>query len=177
MATQEVALALQRAKAVLAKRPQAALHADPAATARWMGGTRVHSLHGSGSCVPSDMPAEVGGSGDQLTPGWLFRAGLGACTVTCIALIAAERQIGLARLEIETSSCSDARGLLGMNDDSGAPVSAASRELTMQVRVAAPGSSEAELRALVAEGLRRSPIYCAVCAALPIEVQISVAGS
>jgi uncharacterized OsmC-like protein len=174
MSSQEIALALQRARSVFERRPQSALHADAPATARWAGGTRVHSLHGSGASVPSDMPREFGGSGDQVSPGWLFRAGLGACSTTCIALVAAERGVALAQLEIETTSNSDARGLLGMNDQATAAPSA-TRDLGMHVRVAATACGEAELRSLVEEGLRRSPVYAALREAVPITVRVSVA--
>jgi uncharacterized OsmC-like protein len=60
------------------------------------------------------MPSEVGGSGDQVTPGWLFRAGLASCAATRIAMAAAAEGIELATLEVRASSRSDTRGLLGM---------------------------------------------------------------
>jgi hypothetical protein len=79
MAAQEIAAALQRLKSVLRRRPQAGLHDDAAATARWDGGMRVIAYHDNGTKVLTDMPRELGGSGGQVTPGWLLRAGFASC--------------------------------------------------------------------------------------------------
>ena len=74
------------------------MHDDAPATARWQGGTpRRHVSHADGTQVPTDMPAELGGSGDQVTPGWLFRAGLASCAATSIVLAAAAEGIELDR--------------------------------------------------------------------------------
>ena len=79
MATQDIAAALQRVEAVLTRRPEAGVHDDSPAAARWQGGTRVVASHANGTEVASDMPGEFGGTGDLITPGWLFRAGLASC--------------------------------------------------------------------------------------------------
>ena len=71
------------------------------------------------------MPGELGGTGDRVTPGWLFRAGLASCATTSIVLTAAAEGIELATLEVWVGSRSDARGLLGMTDDAGSPCSPA----------------------------------------------------
>jgi uncharacterized OsmC-like protein len=170
----DVAAALQRARSVYARRPQAALHEDAPATARWSGGTRVDSLHPRGHSVHSDMPAEFGGAGDAVSPGWLFRAGLAACTATCIALVAAERGVSLGLLEVEAGSRSDARGLLGMQDEAGLPVPAASRDLRMNIRLAADDAGVAQLEAIASEGLRRSPVYAALAAAALVATSVEV---
>ena len=67
---QNVAAALQRVDAVLRRRPDAGLHDDAPATARWVIGMRFVAGHANGTQLPTDMPAELGGSGDQVTPGW-----------------------------------------------------------------------------------------------------------
>ena len=173
MPAADIAAALQRARSVYARRPRAALHDDTTATARWTGGTRIETLHPQGHSVASDMPAEFGGRGNAVSPGWLFRAGLGACAATCIAMVAAEQGLALHLLEVETGSCSDARGLLGMPDEQGVAVPAGSRELRVQVRLAAAGASAAQLEAVAGEGLRRSPVYAALAATVPITVRVS----
>jgi len=169
-----IAAALQRARSVYERRPQAALHEDAPATARWAGGTRIESRHPQGHAVHSDMPVEFGGAGDAPSPGWLFRAGLAACTATCIALVAAERGVSLELLEVEAASRSDARGLLGMQDGAGKPVPVATRDLRMHVRLGAGGVGESQLSAIATEGLRRSPVYAALAAAALVATRVEV---
>jgi len=60
---------------------------DRPATARWERGTRVVASHANGAQMATDMPNELGGTGDGVTPGWLFRAGLASCAATSIALV------------------------------------------------------------------------------------------
>ena len=76
MSMQDLAAALQRVEKVLQRRPDMGLHDDAPATARWQSGTRVVSSHANGTQVVTDMPTELGGTGDRVTPGWLLRAGL-----------------------------------------------------------------------------------------------------
>ena len=89
MASQDIAAAMQRVESVLRRRPEVGLHDDAPATARWQSGTRVVSSHANGTQIVTDMPTELGGSGDQVTPGWLLRAGLASCLATRIAMAAA----------------------------------------------------------------------------------------
>ena len=174
MTTEQIAAALERVQTVLRRRPETGLHDDAPATAAWQGDTRVVVGHGNGTQVPTDMPAELGGSGDLITPGWLFRAGLASCATTSIALAAAAQGIELATLEVRVGSRSDTRGLLGMADERGEPVGAGPSEVTMAVRIAAPGVSAERLRALVEQGCRCSPIPNAVERATPLALRIEV---
>ncbi len=100
----EIAAALQRVQAVLQRRPESGLHDDSPATARWQRGMRVVSSHANGTEVATDMPAELGGSGDKVTPGWLFRAGVASCAVTTLAMVAVEEGIELSALEVRMGS-------------------------------------------------------------------------
>ena len=136
---QPVAAAMQRVRSVFMRRPEAAVHDDAPATARWQGGTRVVTTHAAGTQVLTDMPAELGGTGDQVTPGWLFRAGLASCATTSIVLAAAAEGIELAALEVWAGSRSDARGLLGMNTTPGSRCTPARSDVQLQVRIDAPG--------------------------------------
>jgi uncharacterized OsmC-like protein len=174
MTAQNIATALQRLEAVLQRRPEAGLHDDAPATARWTGGTRVVSSHANGTQVLTDMPGEIGGGGDQVTPGWLFRAGFASCAATSIAMAAAREGIALTTLELQASSRSDARGMLGMVGTDGKPVQAAPSDVQMGVRIAAHGVSAERLRALVEQGFGRSSIPCAVQNALPVDLRIEV---
>jgi uncharacterized OsmC-like protein len=176
MTMQDVALAIDRVEAVLRRRPEAGLHDDAPAAARWERGTRVVSSHANGTLLATDMPAELGGSGDRVTPGWLFRAGLASCAATTIAIAAARQAIELDALEVRASSRSDTRGLLGIEEADGMPVGAGPSELRLSVRIAARGVAPERLRALVEEGLRRSPIPNAVQAESPIALHIDVEG-
>src|ERR1700685_3615340 len=139
MATKDIAAAVQRVESVLKRRPAAGIHDDAPATARWQTGMRVVANHANGTQMLTDMPCELGGRGDQVTPGWLFRAGLASCLATCIAMDAAAESFALAKLEVSVSSRSDLRGHFGMADAQGEPVSAAARDVHLLVRIAAPG--------------------------------------
>jgi uncharacterized OsmC-like protein len=150
------------------------MHDDAPATARWERGTRVVASHANGTQVATDMPSELGGTGDKVTPGWLFRAGLASCAATSIALTAAANGIILTMLEVRATSRSDARGLLGMKDSTGAPVPAGPCDVQLHVRIAADGVEPVRLRALVEDGYRCSPIPNAVISAVPVDLRIDV---
>lgn len=174
MALRDVGAALQRARAVLTRRPSAGLHDDAPATAYWENGTRVVARHANGAQVPTDMPAELGGSGDQVTPGWLFRAGLASCAATSIAMNAATHGIELTMLEVHASSRSDARGVLGMEGADGRLVYAGPCDVQLQVRISARGVAAERLRAVVEQSLRSSPIPTAVRDPVPMALRIEV---
>ena len=174
MGAQDIAAALQRVEAVLRRRPETGLHDDASATAKWDGATRVIASHANGTQVATDMPTELGGTGDKVTPGWLFRAGLASCAATSIALLAVTEGIDLSALEIRASSRSDARGMLGIAEVDGKPVSAGPGDVQLHVQIAAQGVSAARLRALVETGIQRSPIPTAVSRATPLGLHIDV---
>ncbi len=177
----EIAHAMQRARRVLERRPETGLHADAPAVARWHGGTRVVASHACGMQMATDMPSELGGSGDQVSPGWLFRAGLSSCLTTCIAMNAAAEGILLTQLEVRASSRSDLRGLLGM-DETGPqegqpirrPVDAGPCDVELHVQLAASNASPERLRSLVEASQRCSPIPRAVAQATPIALHVEV---
>ena len=175
MAPQDIAAAIQRVESVFRRRPEAALDDDAPASARWQGRTRVVATHASGAAVVTDMPVELGGSGDQVTPGWLFRAALASCAATRIAMAAAVDGIELSSLEVLARSRSDARGLLGMAESDGSPVPAEPRDVELQVRIAAAGQSPERLRALVQGCDCFSPVTQTLRQAIPVSVHIQVA--
>lgn len=177
MTMQDVAIAMQRVQAVLRRRPEMGLHDDAPATASWQGGAQVVTGHANGTRVPSDLPVELGGGGAQVTPGWLFRAGLAACAATSIAMAVAEAGIELELLEVRAGSRSDTRGALGMKDGEGQPVFAGPGEVQLHVRIRAHGTSPERLHALVETGCRRSPIPNAVQAAVPLALHIDAAAA
>jgi organic hydroperoxide reductase OsmC/OhrA len=174
MIIEEIAAAMQRVESVLKRRPAAGIHDDAPATARWQTGLRVMACHANGTQMLTDMPAELGGSGDQVTPGWLFRAGLASCFATRIAMGAAAAGIELTKLEVLASSRSDTRGLFGMADISGEPVGAGPRDVQLLVKIAASGVSAERLRTLVEDSNRCSPISAAVRDAVSVDLRIEL---
>jgi uncharacterized OsmC-like protein len=177
MSAQYVADALQRVEVVLRRRPDMGVHDDSPATASWRGSTRIVTSHDNGIEVTTDMPNELGGTGDQVTPGWLLRAGLASCTATRIAMSAAAAGIELTKLELRASSRSDTRGMLGMTEADGTRISAGPRDVELHVIIAARGVPAEKLRALVEESHRCSPVPCAIQEETPVGLQIEVADS
>jgi uncharacterized OsmC-like protein len=176
MAAADLAAALERARKVFERRPGLGLSDDAPATARWSGGTRIVASHNNGTQMLTDMPQELGGSGDQVSPGWLFRAGIASCAATSIVMAAAAEGITLEALELRVQSRSDTRGLLGMAEADGRPVNALPRDMALQVRIAARGVAAERLRALVADAMRWSPIPGAVRDGVPIALHIDAGG-
>lgn len=177
MPTRTVAAAMQRVMAILGRRPEMGLQDDAPASALWEGGTRVETRHANGTRVQTDMPTEFGGTGDQVSPGWLLRAGLASCAATRIVMAAAQEGIALTTLEVVASSRSDTRGLLGMRDERGALVPAEPGEVTLRVRIAAPGVPPQRLRGLVEGAQRMSPVTAALHHAVPIALHTDIEGS
>lgn len=174
MTRQANSAAIDRVKAILERRPEVGLHDDPPATARWQGGTRVVSSHANGAQMLTDLPSELGGSGDQVTPGWLFRAGVASCFATSIALRAAGEGIELLEIEVMAVSRSDTRGALGMKDAGGQPVCAGPKNVELRVRISAKDVAPERLKTLVEESHRCSPIPNAVENAVPVTLQIEI---
>jgi uncharacterized OsmC-like protein len=175
MTSQDIATAMQRVGSVLRRRPEVGLHEDAPATARWERGTRVVASHANGTQLVTDMPSELGGGGDQVTPGWLFRAGLASCLVTRIAMGAAAAGIEIANLEVLATSRSDTRGLFGMPEVSGEPVGAGPRDLQLLVRISAPEATPDRLRNLIEDCNRCAPVCAAAREELPVALRIEVA--
>ncbi len=175
MSQDQLAHALRRVQAVLERRPETGLHDDAPASVRWTGGTRMLASHANGTVVPTDMPAELGGTGDQVTPGWLFRAGLASCAATSITMAAVSQGIELTRLEVKASSRSDTRGLLGMTDSDGHTVHAGPGDVTLDVRIEAQGVASERLRELVEHGVSCSPIPAAVRTLTALALHIETA--
>jgi uncharacterized OsmC-like protein len=176
-ASEDVAQALRRVESVLQRRPEMGVHDDAPATSRWRSGTQVVASHANGTQIPSDMPSEFGGGGAHVTPGWLLRAGVASCTATCIAMHAALQGIALDSLEVVVGSRTDSRGLLGMPDTDGTPVSAGPCDMQLQVRIAAHGVAPQTLRALVEHSYACSPMGCAMRESVPVDLHIDVASA
>ncbi|HEY5801441.1 MAG TPA: OsmC family protein [Burkholderiaceae bacterium] len=169
-----IAAALERLAAVFRRRPEFAVHDDAPATATWQRGTRVVASHAGGATVVTDMAAELGGSGEHPTPGWMFRAGIATCTATRIAMEAALQGIVLTSLEVVAGSTSDGRGFLGMPGDDGGAVPAGACEVRLDVRIAAAGVEEDRLRTLVELSNRLSPMSSNIERSVPLLLRVTV---
>ena len=174
MTAETISKAVQRVRNVLSRHPEAGIHADEPAIARWGQGLRVVCTHANGTQISTDLPAEIGGTGDQVTPGWLMRAGLASCVATRIAVGAAADGILLTRLEVSATSTSDARGLFGMTTDLGEPITAGPREVRLEVRIGASGVPRERLQAIIDENYHCSPVYAALENAVPVVLQIEI---
>jgi uncharacterized OsmC-like protein len=174
MTAETISKAMERVRNVLSRRPEAGIHVDEPAVARWGQGLRVTCSHANGTRVATDLPSEIGGSGDQVTPAWLMRAALASCVATGIAAEAAARGIELTRLEVVADSTSDMRGLLGMADERGERVAAGPREVRLAVRVGAAGAAREQLAAIIDHSCRCSPVTAALESAVPVAVQIAI---
>jgi uncharacterized OsmC-like protein len=172
MAMHDVAAAMRRVETVLRRRPDMGLHDDAPAMARWEDGTRIVASHANGTTLSTDMPDELGGSGHQVTPGWLFRAGIASCLATTIAMAAATEGIELTTLEVRVESRSDTRGLLRMAGADGETVSAGPQDMRLHVSISAQGVPPARLRALVEACRHGSPIPNAVEHIVPLDLRI-----
>jgi uncharacterized OsmC-like protein len=174
MTAATIANAVQRVRAVFARRPEAAMHADEPAIARWEQGLRVVSRHANGVYIATDLPRELGGQGDEVTPGWLLRASLASCLATRIAMEAAMRDIVITRLEVAAESESDARGFFGMTDDAGEQIPAGPRAVQLRVRIAAPNVALETLQTMIADSYRCSPVQFAVERSVPMSLRIDI---
>jgi uncharacterized OsmC-like protein len=92
-------------------------------------------------------------------------------------MTAAAQGIGLAQLEVEVNSRTDSRGMLGMAEANGEQVYAGPCDCELAVRIAAAGVAPERLQALVAEGLRRSPVPNALQNATPMTVRVEVSAA
>ena len=174
MDSEHIAAAMRRAERILARRPEVGMSDDSVATARWEGGLRIRTSHAEGHAVETDMPVELGGSGERVSPGWLMRAGLAACLATSIALQAAARGVVLTHLNVRATSKSDLRGLLGMPDDTGVLVGSGPRDVELRVQIAAASIPAAEVREIVAEAHRCAPVSAALAEAAPVHLVVDV---
>jgi uncharacterized OsmC-like protein len=174
MTTENIAKAMQRARAIFARRPEAALHADEPAIVRWDQGMRVVARAANGIQVATDMPVELGGGGTAVTPGWLLRASLASCLATRIVMEAAAAGISITRLEVLARSTSDVRGLLGMAGEDGTPVTPAATGVRLQVKMSAPNVAPERIRSLVEESFRCSPVSAALEQVTRVEFAIDL---
>lgn len=175
MDREHIATSLERVASVLRRKPQAGVMDDSAATARWGAGLRTQVRSDTGCSVATDMPTELGGEAGAMSPGWLLRAGLAACSATRIAMAAAAEGIALQTLEVRATSRSDARGLLDIPEPDGSAVPSGPFDVALHVRIGAAGVPEERLRTLVASTAACSPVTGALERPVPVAMHVDVA--
>lgn len=123
----------------------------------------------NGRAVASDMVEGIGGTGAAMSPGGLFRAALGACDATTLAITAAGRGVELTRLEVAVASRSDDRGIFGLDDVQPEPLS-----VHVTYHLASDTASDAELRDLVAVAEARSPVRGTLAPSIAVTTEVVI---
>ncbi|MEE9101981.1 OsmC family protein [Pseudomonas nitroreducens] len=172
MSSETILAAQQRLARLVRQRPAVAQIQDVPATALWEGAGRTRTLHPDGNAVYTDLPRELGGDGERVSPGWLLRAALASCAVTRIAMLAAEHGMQPERLEVEVTSDTDLHGLLGLAREDGLRAVTGPLEIHLRVRISVPGASDADVRKLVEQGIHLSPMVGALAEAVPVRLDI-----
>ncbi len=169
--TDAIRTAIENASAYLAQHPDEARYTDSVARASVLDGLRVQVDGAAGERLETDMPAAVGGRGDEPSPGWYFRAALAAC-VTSVAVMRAA-QLGWEGFDcgVDVDSESDDRGILGLDGSvPGCPLS-----LRISVRATAPGIGLGELEELAVWAVEHCPVSDAVRRAVPVHIEVQEA--
>lgn len=172
MSSETILAAQQRLTHLVQQRPGVARVQETPAIAQWEGAGKTATRHPDGNVIHTDLPHELGGDGERVSPGWLLRAAMASCAVTRIAMLANETGVTLQKLEAEVGSVTDVHGLLGLSREDGQAVSPGPAHAHLQVRIAAAGMTEEQLRELVAEAIRLSPMVAAFRDAIPVQLDI-----
>jgi uncharacterized OsmC-like protein len=165
--------AVTGARAWVATNRDEARYRDGAATAIIEDGLRARVVDADGTTLVTDMATGVGGGGSAPSPGWLLRAANAACIATLIAMRAAESGVRLDGLEVVVDSESDDAGILGVDET----VPAGPLSMRVAIRVASASAPPAQVREIITWGIDHCPVCDAVKRAVPVEVEIDVAGA
>lgn len=175
--------ALLRARKALAASPEAAQF-QWRACSHWVGGahcqTTVQRFFGLGAeqarkaphVIDVDHPEVLGSTDRGLTPSELVLAGLAGCLTGGIALVATRREIVLRSVSATVTADMDLAGMLGVDDD----VRAGFRGIEITYEIDADAGAD-ELRRLVAQSQRRSPVYDTVVNLTAITIDVVKLGA
>ncbi|QRY78414.1 OsmC family protein [Pseudomonas sp. PDNC002] len=172
MSSETILAAQQRLEQLVRQRPSVALVQETPAIAQWEGAGKTSTRNPEGNAILTDLPRELGGDGERVSPGWLLRAAMASCAVTRIAMLANETGIALQKLEAEVGSVTDVHGLLGLSREDGKTVSPGPAQAHLRVRIAATEVPAEQLRELVAEAIRLSPMVAAFRDAVPVQLDV-----
>jgi uncharacterized OsmC-like protein len=157
---------IENAVRYLSEHPDEARYTDSFARATLGEALRAEVEGPDGLRLVTDMPAGVGGRGEEPSPGWLFRAALASCVATTVGMEAARQGIALRSVDVEVDSESDDRGILGMDES----VPAGPLSTRIRIRAIADDVDRGTLREVVEQGAGR----CPVCDATKRPVDVSV---
>jgi uncharacterized OsmC-like protein len=165
----KIATAVASASQYLTDHPDEARYTDSLASARLEEGLTVSVRGQSGESLTTDMPASIGGDGSAPSPGWYLRAAEAACVATLIGIRAAHLGVELGRVDVDVTSESDDRGILGLDDE----VPAGPLSTTIKVRFSDTKSEAQVLADLANWAVAHCPVVDAVMRAVPILVEVS----
>jgi uncharacterized OsmC-like protein len=161
--------AMASATAYLREHPADAAYTDSIATARVVDGLHVRVDGPAGEVLETDMPAAVGGTGSQPSPGWFLRAAVAACAASLATMRAAQLGVTGFGCEVRVDSESDDRGILGLDDTvPGGPLS-----MRIGFRRAADGAGLDRLEEIAVWAVDHCPVSDAVRRAVPVHIEVS----
>jgi uncharacterized OsmC-like protein len=166
---EKIASAIAGASQYLSDHPEEARYTDSVARARLQAGLQVTVRGDQGEELTTDMPASIGGASAAPSPGWYLRAAEAACVATLIGMRAAQLGIDAGRVEVDVTSESDDRGILGLDDD----VPAGPLSTTIKVRFSGASVEHDALSGLADWAVAHCPVVDAVMRAVPIVVEVS----
>ena len=164
----DVKESIEKAVEYLSANPADARYTDSLATAKLGESLRTEVQGPNGERIVTDMPEGIGGTGENPSPGWLFRAALASCVATTIGMEAAREGIELSSLEVEVDSESDDRGILGMDES----VPAGPLSTSIRARAAASGTDDGRLREILETGAARCPVCDATKRAVDVSLDL-----
>src|SRR3954470_5911631 len=124
MSNTRVREAIERLSTAIRAEPGKARSKNAPATARRTEGLKFDVTGPNHERMATDMPVPMGGDASAPNPAWFLRAGLASCAATVIAMRAANLGIALTHLEVTVESDSDLRGILGLDENVCAGLSA-----------------------------------------------------
>src|ERR1700694_4055175 len=145
--------AIERLSTAFSAYPAKARVKNDPATARLTEGLQCEVTGPHNERFVTDMPPAMGGTASGPNPGWFLRSALASCTATVVAMRAAKLGIKLQTLEVRVESESDARGILGLDEN----VSAGLGAVRTTVKIAGNAAPDS-LRELVACADAHSPV-------------------
>lgn len=160
---------LNRVKDYFVSSPDKALDTDKT-SARLEKGLKCYIQQGDHSAV-ADMGLAMGGDCAGPSPGFFGRASLVSCVAMGIKIAAELRKLPIDSINVDIEMDWDNRGIFGLDD-----VSAGCMGMRMTVNVESP-AAEADVRAVVDEGLKNDPWYLTFRDPQDIKTDIIIQGS
>lgn len=153
----------------LRRHPEDGPQPDTGVRVRRLGPLRFEAVTADGRRVEADMPDQLGGTDQAMSPGTLLRSALGCCDATALAIEAAARGIELSVLEVAVSSDSDYRGMLDLDDVPAGPLA-----VRVSYRLGSPGATADELHSLVEHAEQHSPVLQALRREVPVATETEI---